>query len=120
MMTVPASIVCQLPIRTTSHSGDVVEVLEERHIAELVEFLGIGGRGARQAQRRKRLAQILAELEPGLIARGPSCPRCFDQIVMKAIEKDRAARYQTWLEFGKDLSQAFYDAAPVGRLGLDS
>ena len=26
---------------------------------------------------------------------------------MKAIEKDTAARYKTWLDFGKDLSQAF-------------
>src|SRR6266704_2450705 len=30
-----------------------------------------------------------------------------DQIVMKAIEKDPAGRHKTWLEFGKELSQAF-------------
>ena len=30
---------------------DVVEVLEERHVAQLVELLRVGSRGARQAQR---------------------------------------------------------------------
>src|SRR6266704_1914232 len=34
-------------------------------------------------------------------------PPLLDQIVMKAIEKDPAARHKTWLEFGKELSQAF-------------
>src|SRR5437762_6479397 len=34
-------------------------------------------------------------------------PPLLDQIVMKAIEKDPAARHRTWLEFGKELSQAF-------------
>ena len=37
----------------------------------------------------------------------PDLPPLLDEIVMKAIEKDTAARYQTWLDFGKDLSQAF-------------
>jgi eukaryotic-like serine/threonine-protein kinase len=37
----------------------------------------------------------------------PDLPPLLDQIVMKAIEKEQDKRYQTWLEFGKDLSQAF-------------
>jgi eukaryotic-like serine/threonine-protein kinase len=37
----------------------------------------------------------------------PDLSPLLDQIVMKAIEKDRAARHKTWLEFGKELSQAF-------------
>jgi len=37
----------------------------------------------------------------------PDLPPLLDQIVMKAMEKDPAARHKTWLEFGKDLSQAF-------------
>jgi serine/threonine protein kinase len=37
----------------------------------------------------------------------PDLPPLLDEIVMKAIEKDLAARYKSWLEFGKDLSQAF-------------
>jgi serine/threonine protein kinase len=34
-------------------------------------------------------------------------PAALDRIVMKAIEKDPARRYRSWLEFGSDLSQAF-------------
>jgi len=37
----------------------------------------------------------------------PTLPPLLDQIVAKAIAKDPAARYKTWLDFGKDLSQAF-------------
>src|SRR5229473_1374740 len=37
----------------------------------------------------------------------PDLSPLLDQIVMKAIEKDPAARHKTWLEFGKELSQAF-------------
>ena len=37
----------------------------------------------------------------------PELPGLLDAIVMKAMEKDPAARYPSWLEFGKDLSQAF-------------
>ncbi|HZS67021.1 MAG TPA: serine/threonine-protein kinase [Burkholderiales bacterium] len=37
----------------------------------------------------------------------PELPGLLDAIVMKAMEKNPAARYQSWLDFGKDLSQAF-------------
>jgi eukaryotic-like serine/threonine-protein kinase len=37
----------------------------------------------------------------------PDIPGLLDAIVMKAMERDPAARYQSWLDFGKDLSQAF-------------
>jgi hypothetical protein len=37
----------------------------------------------------------------------PDLSPLLDQIVMKAMEKDPAARHKTWLEFGKELSQAF-------------
>ena len=37
----------------------------------------------------------------------PSLPPLLDQIVGKATAKDPAERYKTWLDFGKDLSQAF-------------
>jgi hypothetical protein len=37
----------------------------------------------------------------------PSLPPLLDQIVAKAIAKDPAERYKSWLAFGKDLSQAF-------------
>jgi hypothetical protein len=37
----------------------------------------------------------------------PELPALLDEIVMKAIAKDPAARYRTWLEFGKDVTRAF-------------
>jgi eukaryotic-like serine/threonine-protein kinase len=50
----------------------------------------------------------------------PDLPPLLDQIVMKAIEKDPAERYQTWLEFGKDLSQAFTALRLAGDSVTDS
>jgi len=50
----------------------------------------------------------------------PDLPPLLDQIVMKAMEKDRAARYKTWLEFGKDLSQAFTSLRLAGASASDS
>jgi serine/threonine protein kinase len=37
----------------------------------------------------------------------PDLPPLLDQIVLKAIEKEPKQRYQSWLEFGKDITQAF-------------
>jgi tRNA A-37 threonylcarbamoyl transferase component Bud32 len=37
----------------------------------------------------------------------PELPTLLDQIVMKAIQKDPAARYPSWLDFGKDVTRAF-------------
>jgi serine/threonine protein kinase len=37
----------------------------------------------------------------------PTLPPLLDQIVSKAMAKDPAERYKSWLDFGKDLSQAF-------------
>jgi serine/threonine protein kinase len=50
----------------------------------------------------------------------PELPGLLDAIVMKAVEKDRAARYQSWLEFGKDLSQAFASLRLAGTSVSDS
>jgi len=37
----------------------------------------------------------------------PELPTLLDEIVMKAIQKDPAARYRSWLDFGKDVTRAF-------------
>jgi len=50
----------------------------------------------------------------------PDLPELLDQIVMKAIEKDPARRYKTWLDFGKDLSQAFTTLRLAGESVSDS
>jgi serine/threonine protein kinase len=50
----------------------------------------------------------------------PDLPPLLDQIVMKAINKDLEGRYRTWLEFGKDLSQAFTSLRLAGESVSDS
>jgi predicted Ser/Thr protein kinase len=43
-----------------------------------------------------------------------------DRITMKAMAKDRAARYQNWIEFGRDLTQAFATLRAEGEAASDS
>jgi hypothetical protein len=50
----------------------------------------------------------------------PDLSSLLDEIVMKAIEKDLDKRYRTWLEFGKDLSQAFSTLRLSGASASDS
>jgi serine/threonine protein kinase len=50
----------------------------------------------------------------------PELPGLLDAIVMKAIERDPPTRYQSWLEFGKDLSQAFASLRLTGGSVSDS
>jgi hypothetical protein len=50
----------------------------------------------------------------------PELPGLLDAIVMKAMERDPAARYQSWLDFGKDLSQAFASLRLAGASVSDS
>ncbi len=50
----------------------------------------------------------------------PDLPPLLDEIVMKALRKDPAERYRSWLEFGKDLSQAFVNLRLAGENASDS
>jgi serine/threonine protein kinase len=50
----------------------------------------------------------------------PELPGLLDAVVMKAMEKDPAARYPSWLEFGKDLGQAFASLRLAGGSVSDS
>ena len=50
----------------------------------------------------------------------PDLPPLLDRIVLKAIAKEPADRYPSWLEFGKDLSQAFTTIRLIGESVTDS
>jgi serine/threonine protein kinase len=50
---------------------------------------------------------ILNTPEPAPSSLRPDLPALLDQIVLKAMAKDPAQRYQSWLEFGKDVTRAF-------------
>ena len=63
---------------------------------------------------------ILNSAAPRPATLRPELPGLLDAIVMKAMERDPAARYQSWLEFGKDLSQAFASLRLAGASVSDS
>jgi hypothetical protein len=50
----------------------------------------------------------------------PELPGLLDAVVMKAMQKDPAVRYPSWLDFGKDLSQAFASLRMAGASVSDS
>jgi eukaryotic-like serine/threonine-protein kinase len=50
----------------------------------------------------------------------PDLPPLLDDIVKRAIGKDRKERYQNWMEFGKDLSKAFTSLRLAGESVSDS
>src|SRR5262245_51603429 len=63
---------------------------------------------------------ILNTPPPDIRRLRPDLPELLSAIVMKAIEKDSGVRYKSWLEFGKDLSQAFTTLRLAGEMVSDS
>ena len=79
------------------------------------------GRLPFQASTQAGLTYAILNTEPTRpSALRPELPPLLDQIVLKAIGKEPAARYQSWLDFGKDLSQAFMSLRLVGESVSDS
>ena len=50
----------------------------------------------------------------------PELPALLDDIVMRAMRKDLSERYRSWLDFGKDLGQAFMNLRLAGESVSDS
>jgi serine/threonine protein kinase len=66
------------------------------------------GRMPFTASTQAALTYAILNTEPQRPAKlRPELPGLLDAVVMKAIEKGPGARYASWLDFGKDLSQAF-------------
>jgi serine/threonine protein kinase len=63
---------------------------------------------------------ILNTPPPEILRLRPDLPEPLAKIVMKAIAKELAERYPSWLEFGKDLSQAFTSLRLAGESVSDS
>jgi serine/threonine protein kinase len=57
---------------------------------------------------------ILNVVPPSPATLRPDLPPLLDQIVIRAINKDPKERYKSWLDFGKDLSQAFVSLRLAG------
>jgi serine/threonine protein kinase len=79
------------------------------------------GRLPFQASTQESLFYAILNTEPPRPATlRPELPALLDQIVAKAIHRDPAQRYSTWLDFGKDLSQAFGALRLIGASLSDS
>jgi len=79
------------------------------------------GRLPYQASTQAALVYAIQNTEPMRPAMlRPELPPLLDKIVMNAIRKDPAGRYRSWLDFGKELSQAFTTLRLVGDTLSDS
>ena len=81
----------------------------------------LSGRLPYEATTQAALTHAILHLPPPrLSVIRPDLPAILDQIVAKAIAKDPAERYRNWLDFGKDLSQAFMMLHVAGQSVTDS
>jgi len=81
----------------------------------------VTGRLPFQASTQAGLSYAILNTDPKPPVRlRPELPPLLDAIVMRAMRRDPAERYQSWLEFGKDLSQAFASLRLVGESISDS
>jgi serine/threonine protein kinase len=64
--------------------------------------------------------EILNVVPPPPSQLRPELPELLDEICLKAMQKNPAARYQTWIDFGKDLSKAFTALRLAGETISDS
>jgi len=87
----------------------------------VVMYRLLTGRLPYEASTQAALAYAILNIEPlAPSTLRPDLPPLLDQIVTKAMRKDPAARYLSWLEFGKDLSQAFVNLRLAGESASDS
>jgi serine/threonine protein kinase len=91
----------QLRMQTLSHQTDIYSL-------GITMFRLLTGRLPYEAGSHVALTYaILNSPPPKPSSYRPALPALLDEIVMKAIQKDPAARYRSWLDFGKDVTRAF-------------
>jgi len=64
--------------------------------------------------------EILNVVPPPPSQLRPELPELLDEICLKAMQKNPADRYETWIDFGKDLSKAFTALRLAGETISDS
>src|SRR5260370_6362255 len=91
----------QIRMEKLSHQTDIYSL-------GVTMFRLLTGRLPYEAGSQAALAYpILNTLPPPPASFPPHLPPLLDEIVLKAIQKDPAARYRSWLDFGKDVTRAF-------------
>ena len=104
----------QIRMETLNHQTDIYSL-------GVVMYRLLTGRLPFDASSQAGLTYAILNTEPARpITLRPDLPPLLDEIVMKAIRKDPKERYATWLEFGKDLSQAFTNLRLAGEGASDS
>jgi serine/threonine protein kinase len=104
----------QIRMETLNHQTDIYSL-------GVVMYRLLTGRLPFDASSQAGLTYAILNTQPARpITLRPDLPPLLDEIVMKAIRKDPAERYKTWLEFGKDLSQAFMNLRLAGETASDS
>ena len=98
----------QIRMETLTHQTDIYSL-------GVTMYKLLTGKLPHVAATQAALTYAILNTEPARPAKlRPELPGLLDAIVMKAMEKDPAARYATWLDFGKDLSQAFASLRMAG------
>jgi eukaryotic-like serine/threonine-protein kinase len=91
----------QLRMETLTHQTDIYSL-------GVTMFRLLTGRLPYEAGSHVALCYaILNTVPPKPSGLRPDLPALLDEIVLKAIAKDPAKRYPSWLEFGKDITRAF-------------
>jgi len=87
----------------------------------VVMYRLLTGRLPFQVSSHAGLAYAILNAEPPRPATlRPELPALLDDIVMRAMRKDLSERYRSWLDFGKDLGQAFMNLRLAGESVSDS
>ena len=91
----------QLRMETLTHQTDIYSL-------GVTMFRLLTGRLPHEAGSQVALSYaIINTTPPKPSTHRPDLPPLLDEIVMKAIAKDPAQRYRSWLDFGKDMTRAF-------------
>jgi eukaryotic-like serine/threonine-protein kinase len=104
----------QIRLEALNHQTDIYSL-------GVVMYRLLTGRLPFEASTQAALTYAILNTEPARpLTLRPDLPEILDEIVMKAIRKDPDQRYKSWLEFGKDLSQAFVELRLAGGTVTDS